>query len=189
MIFNVVAVVLSVLALASSTYLALQQSVTQRRANHLPAVVELLNNFRSVEFNDNYEYVCSELRNEHDPMMGISNLPRPARRAFYDVTYLYQSMGTLRLFGIIDDTLMKVTRFRVIQLWDAVRPYVERERELRGTSGGYLLRILEEYAADAGKLPVNSIDLLFSRRRRRLSWRRPGPSPRARRRESATSCQ
>jgi hypothetical protein len=171
MLFNVLAVVLSILALASSTYLAARQAISQKQANHLPAIVDLLNNFRSFEFNENFEYVCSRLPSEHGPETGISGLPHPAQRAFYDVTYLYQSMATLRLLGIVDDSIMVVTRFRILRLWDAVQPYVKRERELRGTSGVYLLRILEEYAADARQVPLQSLDMLFERHRRRTKLR------------------
>ena len=40
-LWNVVAVALSALALACSTFLAVQQSVLMRRANHIPAYIDL----------------------------------------------------------------------------------------------------------------------------------------------------
>jgi hypothetical protein len=61
---------------------------------------------------------------------------------------------------------------RVVRAWDVIAPYVEREREINGTSGLYLLRILEEYANDAKRLPPDSVNMLIERHRKRWPRRR-----------------
>ncbi|GAB3987772.1 hypothetical protein GCM10029978_107880 [Actinoallomurus acanthiterrae] len=85
MVYNVIAIVLSVAALVSSAYLALQHRGEQRRANLLPYYTKILDSLRTLEFHDHYHYVCTKLRAEHDPQLGISGLPIDARRAIYDV--------------------------------------------------------------------------------------------------------
>jgi hypothetical protein len=61
MIFNIVAIVMSVVALTASTYIALQHRTLQERANFIPAYMQLLKEFRTVEFHDNYRYVTTRL--------------------------------------------------------------------------------------------------------------------------------
>jgi|GEM_PF-3214520 len=61
MTINIVALVLSAVALGISTWLAVRQALQQKRATHLPAYLGMLSEFRSREFNDHYLYVCEKL--------------------------------------------------------------------------------------------------------------------------------
>ena len=81
--------------------------------------------------------------------MGISGLPDDARRAVYDVAFFFQGFATLRLLDVLDEEIMPTTRPRLVAVWEAVEPYVERERELHGYSGIYFLRVLEEFVKEA----------------------------------------
>jgi hypothetical protein len=163
---NILALVLSVAALLASTYLAVRQGELMRRANFVPAYMQLLNEFRSLEFNRNYEYVVTRLH-EHDPALGISGLPEDARRALYDVAYFYQGFGALRLIRVVDDQILAALHLRIMRVWAAVEPFVVRERELNGATGVYLMRILEDFATDAAKIPFESVDRMLTRRRLR----------------------
>jgi hypothetical protein len=166
MVYNIIAIVLSVAALASSAYLALQHRAEQRRANLLPYYTKLIDELRTLEFNDHYRYVCTQLRTDHDSKLGISGLPDEARRAVYDVAYMFQGMGMLRLLNVVSEQVMTTFDVRVVQVWDAVAPYVEREREINNTTGAYLMRTLEEFAADVRQMPPHAINLMIERRRR-----------------------
>ncbi|MGI8330437.1 DUF4760 domain-containing protein [Actinomadura scrupuli] len=165
MIFNVVATVLSLAAFLSSTYIALEHRVLQKRANFIPAYMQVLDEFRTMEFHDNYRYVTTRLRVEHDPQLGISGLPEEARRAVYDIAYFYQGVGMLRLQQVLDDETLPTMRVRTIRVWEAVAPYVERERELQGLGEIHLLRILEEFAKKAREQPSALAGGLLTRRR------------------------
>ncbi|MCW2860209.1 MAG: hypothetical protein JWP48_1917 [Actinoallomurus sp.] len=96
MVYNVIAILLSAYALTTSAYLALQHRFEQRRANLLPYYTRLIDEFRTLEFHDHYGYLCTRLRVEHDPQLGISGLPDDARRAIYHVAYLFQGIGMAR---------------------------------------------------------------------------------------------
>lgn len=165
LIFNVVATILSLAAFLSSTYIALEHRVLQKRANFIPAYMQVLDEFRTMEFHDNYRYVTTRLRAEHDPQLGISGLPDEARRAVYDIAYFYQGVGMLRLLEILDDEILPTMRVRTIRVWEAVRPYAERERELQGLTEVHLLRILEEFAKNAAERPSARVSGLLTRRR------------------------
>lgn len=164
MAWNIIAVVLSSFALVSSTVLAARQTRLSHRANQMPTHFDISAQFRSVEFNDHYEFVTQHLAKECDAQLGLSGLSDRAREAVYDVGGYLQGIATMRLLEFLDDRIVAVLRIRVIRVWAAVAPFVLRERELQGTS---LWRLLEEFAADAEALPDDIINVLIDRRRAR----------------------
>ncbi|MFF7230417.1 hypothetical protein [Streptomyces sioyaensis] len=171
MVFNFVATGLSVVALLVTLYSAVSHAGLQRRSNQLPAYVDLLADFRSVEFHDRYWFVTHRLLAEYDPALGLHGLPDDVRRQVYDVVYYYQNIAVLRLADILDDEMVALLRIRVVKLWEAVAPFVRREREVLGTDGWYLLRSLEEFAHDAQHMPHDTIDRLLHLRRSQRIWR------------------
>jgi hypothetical protein len=164
-IFNIVAIALSAAALATSTYTALQHQALQKAVNFAPAYMQILRQYQTLDFHDHYRYVTTKLRTDHDPQLGISGLPDEARRAVYDIAYFFQGYGVLRLLRILDDQVLPTLQPRLIAVWEAIEPYVERERELHGFTGLYLLRVLEEFAKDAQTLPPGSLHTTLTRRR------------------------
>jgi hypothetical protein len=146
---NITAIALSVIALGISTWLAVRQALLSKRANHLPAYLHLLSEFRSREFNDHYLYVCEKLAGEHDSELGISGLPNNAREAVYDIAYYYQEFAILILTRIVDeDVVLAFFHWRIIRVWEAISPYVSREREISKASGDGVFGLLEEYAVN-----------------------------------------
>jgi hypothetical protein len=149
MSINVVAIILSAIALGISTLLAVRQVLLSERANHLPAYLNLLSAFRSREFNDHYIYVCEKLRKEHSAESGISGLPDSAREAVYDVAYYYQTLAVLILTRILSEyVILAFFHWRIIRVWEAISPYVIKEREMSEASGATVLKLLEEYATN-----------------------------------------
>ena len=163
---NITAIALSVLALGTSTWLAVRQVLLSKRANHLPAYLHLLSEFRSREFNDHYLYVCEKLTEEHEAALGISGLPENAREAVYDIAYYYQELAILILTRIVDeDVVLAFFHWRIIEkrAWEAIAPYVAREREISKASGSGVLGLLEEYAVNhARRLSPESLIALLS---------------------------
>ncbi len=154
-VLGIVAVVVSVLALCVSALLGARQTRLMWDANHVPAVIELLSEFRSKQFHDDYQYIITRLRSEHDPELGISGLPESARAAVLNVAYYFQVFAFLIGFEIVDEAkVMSVVRLRVIQTWEALEPYVLVERK----SNCFLpvLTMLETLAHRARHMPVSS---------------------------------
>ncbi|WP_043663330.1 hypothetical protein [Streptomyces xylophagus] len=151
---NFLAIGLSVLALLSSTYFAFQQVSSMKRANYLPAYLELLNHFRSATFHQHHWYIVNRLTTEHDPALGISGLPGEAQEAIYDVAFFLHNFVVLRRLDIIDDRYLITLNNRIIRTWEAIGPFVRRERELVPIP--HLLQILEDYAAVAALVSPDS---------------------------------
>lgn len=170
-VFNVVTTAVAVVAVVTSIMFSARQARIAQHANHISVMVDLLTEFRSVEFHEQHDYVCMRLEAEHDPEAGVRGLPDEAKAAFYSVVYYYQSFANLAVFGLLDETLMvTVLRTRITSVWQAVRPFVERERELRGEgSGGTYLSIFEELARLAAELPPEHLRRRMAETQRRLT--------------------
>ena len=159
-VLSLAAVCVAFVALAFSTWLAFVQSRIQRQGNYLPAIMTLFGSFRSLDFHRHYSFLCRDLGRRHDPQHGISGLPEDAQEAFYDVAYLLQEFALLVYFGILDaDQIGGLMYRRVTEVWEAIEPFVLRERQLADTQGR-LLRALELFAKDLMANPPQRIDTL-----------------------------
>ena len=170
-VFNVATTGIAVVAVVTSIVFSARQARIAQHANHISVMVDLLQEFRSAEFHEQHDYVCTRLGAEHDPEAGVRGLPGEAKTAFYSVVYYYQSFANLAVFGLLDETLMvTVLRTRIVSVWQAVRPFVERERELRGEGGGgTYMSIFEELAGTAAELPPEHLRNWMTENRRRLT--------------------
>ncbi|MBZ9643956.1 hypothetical protein [Streptomyces sp. PSKA30] len=144
-LINIGAVVVSISALAVSSWLARNQFLAQRHGNHVGPIVELLTEFRSLEFHRNYAFIRDEL-----PTMssdnGISGLDEDVQRQIYDVGYFFQLYAILAYLDIMDERFVNaLLRRRYIETWAALKPFVHKERELLGLPDSALLNILEVF--------------------------------------------
>ncbi|MFF3207482.1 hypothetical protein [Streptomyces sp. NPDC002962] len=172
---NVLPVVIAVTAIAIPTWLGMRQTRISRHANNIQPMIDLLAEFRSAAFHDQHDYVCSRLPQEHAPDGGVRGLPHDAKAAFCNVVYYYQTLANLTVFRIVDEEVfLPLLRHRILGVWEAARPYVERERELRGRDGSYL-SALEELACRTAELPHTYLHdrIADSRSGRRWWTRRP----------------
>ncbi|MFD5568935.1 MULTISPECIES: DUF4760 domain-containing protein [Streptomyces] len=166
----------SVAALLASLWFGARQVRAARHANYLPALMDLLAEFRTVRLHEQYQYVCTRLTQEHDPEVGLRGLPYEVRETVYNVAYFFQTLASLYAMGIIDESIATLmVRRRSATVWAALRPFVERERRFPDTDPN-LLSLLEAYAeisADFDDRPAG--DLIRAQYRsahRRLSIRR-----------------
>ncbi|MGW5640374.1 hypothetical protein [Streptomyces sp. NPDC003832] len=162
---NAAAILISIAAVLTSTWYGRNQLQTAKEANHLPVLAELLSQFRTLELNDHYTYVCTRLRAEHSPELGISGLPDEARKALYDVAYFLQTFAGMASMGIAsEDEIIAMLHTRVPQAWTAIQPYVEKEREV-GPVGPHLLALLEAFASRADVRSERAVHHLLARAR------------------------
>ncbi|WP_051808112.1 DUF4760 domain-containing protein [Actinoplanes subtropicus] len=156
---GVAALVVSLLALVISAVFAARQVVLMRNANYVPVLIDLLSQFRSMEFNDNYRFICTRLPVEHDSVGGITGLPDDVREKIYDVAYYYQVFAALTALGVLQDQhIIVVLRDRIIHVWEAIEPFVLVERESAHHTGPFLFRNLEEFAKKAKEMPSTTVD-------------------------------
>lgn len=156
------AVVISIAAVMISLLFGVRQVRLMRQANYVPAVVQLITEFRTTRLNDNFRYVCERLGQEHDPALGISGLPDDARTAVYDIVYYLSAFVTLSAFKIIrHETLLALFHHRIVAAWRAVEPFVVREREI-GPVGPHMLVLLETFVDRYGDRVDASVARLLS---------------------------
>lgn len=141
---NITSLLLSVVAVATSTLILVRQTVFMRHANEIPVSVELYQEFRSAEFQAAEEYVLKALLASNDQSIGLSNLPSEARNPSYRVAAFYSSIGALVTLGLVDE------RFAVSLLgdaaerdWRTLEPYIFRERQLCGDD--YVFAFYEDF--------------------------------------------
>ncbi|MDQ0718369.1 hypothetical protein QFZ55_007821 [Streptomyces luteogriseus] len=170
-LINVLPVVIAVVAIAVPTWISVRQTRISQHVNNIQAMINLLDEFRSAAFHDQHEYVCNRLQQEHDPSEGVRGLPSEAKATFCNVVYYYQSFATLTIFQLVDEDLfLPLLRHRLSDVWRATQPFVERERELRGSDSSYL-SAFEELARRAAELPSTYIhDRIRGTRRNRRRW-------------------
>lgn len=156
---NIVSATVALLALYFSTSTLVQQNRIQRQANFVPALVGLLDAFRTQQFHEDYGYLVDRLRLENDPSRGVSGLCPRARSAFFNVIYLYQQFAMLVSLGILEyDAVAAVAGRRCVELWSLVEPYVRAERD-SGRMSGSGFQLLEEFATLVQRAPATPTHL------------------------------
>ena len=162
-VLGIAALVVSVIALLMSSTLSARQVGLMRDANHIPAVINLLSEFRQVGLHDDYYFVTERLRSEHDPRLGISELPPEVRKSVVNVAFYFQTFAFLVGFGILDERKLFMTalRVRIVNVWRSIEPYVLTERSKHGLD---LLAMLEALSGLTESKPM--IQSLAARFRR-----------------------
>jgi hypothetical protein len=169
---NVGAVVVSISAAVVSTWLARHQFRAQRYSNYVDPLIDLLNEFRSLEFHRDYAYVCQELPKQSSEH-GISGLAEEAQRRIYNIGYLFQLYAILAQLDIVDHRFVgALLRRRYVEVWAALRPFVERERELQRLPPESILNWLEVFATTVSRLPADEVARLRARHQGRRQYRR-----------------
>ncbi|MBO4270882.1 DUF4760 domain-containing protein [Microbispora triticiradicis] len=128
----------SLLALAVSVATALRQIRIMHHTNQLPVLVELFQEFRSSEFQLAERYVVQRLRDEQDPETGCMLLPEEAFLAVTKVVGFYSGCGAFMARKMADEGLVvPLLGYRASRAWDALEPFIRREREIRESSDRY----------------------------------------------------
>ncbi|GAB2672422.1 DUF4760 domain-containing protein [Nocardia goodfellowii] len=160
---SALAVVVSVAAMVVSIMVGTRQARLAKDANQLPAVINLLTEFRSVAFHDNYHKVISELDPQNPSSLGISDLPEDLRAAVVDIGYYFQTFASLFALGILDEaSTMVMLHHRFVAVWEAIAPYAAVERA-KPYSDGHNLAMLEFYANRARAVPIGAMSRLLRR--------------------------
>jgi hypothetical protein len=129
----IVSLVVSVIALALSSFSTFRQIRHTRSASEMKMVLELaLHNIRDKDFQDDQRYVLTQLNKDYGAEQGIDALPEPVRSAARSVAFTYDYIGMISALRMVDPRVVQaIFHFRVKQAWQALKPYIQRERQLR----------------------------------------------------------
>ncbi|WP_425563113.1 DUF4760 domain-containing protein [Microbispora amethystogenes] len=160
-----------------------------RNSNQLPVLVELFQEFRSAEWQRAEAYVLGRLGTEHDPQAGCSALPDEARIAVNKVVGYFSGFGYFVYRGMAEESLVvPLIGYRASRAWDALEPFILREREIRGSDDKYAnmyedlvwrvprhVPLITSYGLYPSSLPTtpkrNRLRKRMRKLRMRLPWR------------------
>jgi hypothetical protein len=161
-LINVGAVVVSISTMVISSWIARNQFRAQRHGNHVGPLIELLKEFRSLEFHRNYAFIRNELPKLSSDK-GISGLDDDAQKKIYDVGYFFQLYAILAYLDILDERFVgALLRRRYIETWTSLAPFVCKERELQGLPAGAILNIFEDFADRLRTRPPEEIQRMLA---------------------------
>lgn len=145
-LINIGAVIVAIAAVITSAWLTHSQFRAQRHGNHIGPLMELLKEFRSLEFHGNYAFIRDELPKLSSDG-GISGLDEDTQRKIYDIGYFFQLYTILVYLDVIDERFIgSLLRRRYIETWRSLEPFVHKEREIQGLSEGTILSLFENFA-------------------------------------------
>lgn len=148
LLLNLAAIAISVAAVMTSVRHSKAQMRRAREANHLPELTVLLAEFRNPQLREHFRYVCTDLQNAHPPESGlcIEDLSEYAREAVYDTAYFLQTFVVMTHQGILhEDHVVSMLNTRITRTWEAIKPYVEKERT-SDLASPHLLVALQAFA-------------------------------------------
>lgn len=134
LVINLVSLSISLVALAISAHLAHRQVSAAHGANLIPIVFNAFREWRQPDFVRTQRYILAGLTTDHDPSLGLSGLPEPLQTEVDKVAVFYDDLDKLVAYRALDWKIV-VGTFGVTttRVWSALKPYIYREREIRGT--------------------------------------------------------
>jgi hypothetical protein len=137
--------ILAVLALGISGFIAFRQLLTARRANYLTVVLQLLEEMATSDFLESEEYILKQLGADHPGDLGVSGLPVDARTRVWKVAYMYQTIGYLSALRAVDRRVVSyLVGVRAVNAWRSLSPFIVAERRINEDGVGF--RFFEDLA-------------------------------------------
>ncbi|MFF7309203.1 hypothetical protein [Streptomyces sp. NPDC008137] len=127
---NVVTLLVSVIALVTSAWLAWSQLTSSRKSTVLAMILEGFRDTRSDDYLEAIEYVLYRLPMEHPQPVAYLQLPEEARRKIQRVGLFYNDLGKLVAHGLVDESLIiGAYGGSLLRAWTLLAPYVYLERQ------------------------------------------------------------
>jgi hypothetical protein len=162
-LINVIALVVALVAVVTSSLLTWRALRLNQDANHLSIVLDALKAQRMADFTRQEAQLWDELP-KHNVTLGFDRLPEPLRGLAFEVSCYYQHLGCIAEYGMANwDFIAVQTAHRMVRTWDCIQPYVYAEREFRGAQNTFL----NSYERFAVKVKNTNIDAATERLYRR----------------------
>ena len=154
---NIITLVIALAALAVSSLFAIRQIGTARNANQLLVVNEILREFWSSKFRHQEELLWDKIKDQGEDV-AYSQLPDNLREAADNVCSTYLMLAHVVSLRMVDRKLAILPiSYRVVRTWEAVSPFVVRERKLRGPEGSFFFSVLESFVEFIKRQDIQSI--------------------------------
>lgn len=158
-------VVLSVIAVLTSTLLLVRQTSFMRHANELPISIDLYQEYRSSDFQRSQYYVLNSLSTSVDPKLGFSNIEDDeARIACNKVATFFSSLGALVCLGLVDERfVVSLLGSAIHRVWNVLEPYILHERVTRDDNEIFVFFEDLEWRTRKNYMLAESYDIKFHR--------------------------
>ncbi len=124
------ALVISIVALLTSTLTGARAITLARHSNAMPVLVDLFREHRSPELAYGRYFVHNQLPT--DVTAGLHSLPEDKRAVIRNLAWFYDNLGALVTHGVVD--IAPVSGFlggAILSVWEDLRPLVDAERNKR----------------------------------------------------------
>jgi hypothetical protein len=139
---SIASLMLSMVAIIIAAYMSVRQVRLMRHANELPAFVDLLQEYRSGDLYVIQSFILNDL-GEYSAERGYSGLPALQRKQFLTMLDYMTSMACLVGFDIVGiNHIFAMYGYLFQNMWNQMRPFVEKERERTGHDIGYIVEDL-----------------------------------------------
>ncbi|MET9760001.1 hypothetical protein ABZ016_13230 [Streptomyces sp. NPDC006372] len=127
---NIVTLLVSVIALVTSAWLAWSQLTSSRKSTVLAMILEGFRDTRADDYLEAIEYVLYRLAVEHPQPVAYQQLPEESRRYIQRVGLFYNDLGKLVAHGLVDESLITgAYGGSLLRAWNVLAPYVYLERQ------------------------------------------------------------
>jgi hypothetical protein len=107
------------------------QVVQARKANALPATIDLFREYRSAEMEKARQLLAERLP-DLDPASGMRGLPDDVSVAAFQMSQYLDNLGVLVAHGLLSPELAAgFLGDSALRMWRVLSPFIVRERELR----------------------------------------------------------
>jgi hypothetical protein len=156
-VLNSVALILSVIAVAISSVIAIRQSRIMQQSNLVPVITDVMKEYLAPEFKQQLAYVINDLPNECPRSMRFDELPEIPRRHAVSVADYFYTVGILVVAGVISDVVVSGYMGRsVLRAWRSLEPYIRNERDWRKDDHFHM--VFENLAVLMNKNPPDQIN-------------------------------
>ena len=128
------ALIISIIAAATSISLGWRALTLARHSNTMPVLIDLFREHRSRQLADAREFVYFDLAN-YDLSLGLDALPEDKQNLVRSLAWFYDNLGALVAHGVID--IAPVSGYlgqSVLAYWERLQPLIEAERKKRQDS-------------------------------------------------------
>src|SRR5689334_12370597 len=121
---NIISLLISLIALAISAYLAHRQASAAHGANLIPVISNSFREWRQPDFVLTQKYILTSLSLNHDANMRPSGIPEPLQSQIDTVAIFYDDLGKLVAYRALD-WIIVIGTFGVttVRVWDALKPF------------------------------------------------------------------
>lgn len=132
---NIVALVLSIVAVLVSVLFSYRRETLARHSNTLPVLVNFFSDHRSDRLAEAREFVYKDL-SQYDLSQGLAALPEDKQRLVRELAWFYDNLGAMVAHNVVEvGPVSGYLGVSVILSWEKLEPLVQAERAARTPSG------------------------------------------------------